>query len=504
MIKILNAEQIRDADLYTIKHEPVSSLALMERAAIAFVKQFEKDFPEKNIQKYILCGNGNNSGDGLAIARLLLNKSHKATVFIFPSKNRSVDCNKNLIRLQKKHKRNIHTISDIDFLQHISKDEIIIDAIFGTGLNKPIEQDSLPYRVMEKINSLDINVISVDIPSGLYTDKPFEGIAVMANKTYTFQFPKLSFLLPESGKQVNGFTILDIGLHPKFIEEIKNPYSFITEKDIRKKLISRTKFSHKGSYGHALIIAGSYGKIGAAVLCSKACLRSGAGLVTSYIPACGYDIFQSSIPESMCITDKNNMEISENPFDEKYDAIGIGPGIGTGKNTTAALSEFLKNNKKPIVVDADGLNILSKNKKLINFLPANSVLTPHPKEFERLAGKWKNDFERLELQRNFSKKYNVIVVLKGAHTSISDADENVYFNSTGNAGMATGGSGDVLTGIITGLLAQGYSPLDSAISGVYIHGLSADVALNKQSMESLIASDIVDHLGDAFKRIQRL
>ncbi|MDB5226799.1 MAG: bifunctional ADP-dependent NAD(P)H-hydrate dehydratase/NAD(P)H-hydrate epimerase [Bacteroidota bacterium] len=504
MIKILNTEQIRKVDQYTIQHEPVSAILLMERAAKAFVKQFEKDYSDKNIHKYVICGSGNNGGDGLAIARLLLNRSHKVTVFIFSSKKRSIDCNKNLGQLQKKYKRNIHTISDADFLQRISKDAIIIDAIFGTGLKENIKRNSLLYKVIKEINTRNLNVISVDIPSGLYADKILEGIAVNANKTYTFQFPKLAFLLPESGTYANNFTVLDIGLHPGIIKNTHTPYYFIRADDIQQKIKSRKKFSHKGNFGHAFIIAGSYGKIGAAVLCSRACLRIGTGLVTSHIPACGYEIFQSSVPEAMCSTDKNNNEITENLYDEKYDAIGIGPGIGTHKNTVAVFEMLLKDNKKPIVIDADGLNILSKNKKLLNLLAVNSVLTPHPKEFERLAGKWNNDFERLELQRKFSKKYKVIIVLKGAHTSISDIDGNVYFNSTGNAGMATGGSGDVLTGIITGLLAQRYKPLDSAIAGVYIHGLAADIALGKQSMESLLASDIIDHLGDAFKVIQRL
>ncbi len=504
MIKIFEAEKVKETDEYSIKHEPVSSVQLMERAANAFTQNFTQDFPDKNIPVTIICGNGNNGGDGLAIARMLSAKKYHVTIFIFHAKKYSPDFLKNLKHLQTKHKKQIYYINDANFIDKTNTQSIIIDAIFGIGLDKTIEKDSIQYKVIEKINNKKFfQIIAVDIPSGLFADKHTEGIALKANKTYTFQFPKLAFLLPESGLYVNDFTVTDIGLHPDFISKTKTSYNYLTKEDIHIKIKSRKKYSHKGTYGHAFIIAGSYGKIGAAVLCSKACLRAGGGLVTVHVPACGYEIIQTAFPEAMCSTDKNAKHITSIHDTDKYDAIAIGPGIGTHSATIKAFEIFLKKNEKPLIVDADAINILSKKKSLLQLLPEKSILTPHPKEFERIAGKWNNDFERLGLQQYFSKKYKVIIVLKGAHTSISDIDGTVYFNSTGNAGMATGGNGDVLTGIITGFLAQQYSPLDSAILGVYLHGLSGDKALQGQSMESLLASDIIENLGNAFKEIEK-
>ena len=504
MIKIFTSTQIKAIDQYTIEHEPVSSIKLMERAANAFLKQFLKDFPDKSTPKLIICGNGNNGGDGLAVARILLNKNHKVKVYIFHAEKYSPDFSKNLKRLSAKYKKQIHYINNTDFLNNIPLHTILIDAIFGTGLNTEIKTTTLQYKIIEKMNSLNFrNVVSIDIPSGMFADKHSGGIVLKASKVYTFQFPKLSFLLPENGNYLNEFTITDIKLHPAAIQKTKTDLYYLTLDAIHKRIRKRKKYSHKGTYGHALIIAGSYGKMGAAVLSARACLRSGSGLVSVHLPGCGYEIMQTAFPEAMCIIDKNEKHITSVSSDKNYDAISIGPGIGTHIATTEAVELFLKNCKQPIIADADALNILAKKKSLLKLLPENSILTPHPKEFERIAGKWSTDFERLELQQNFSKTYKVIVVLKGAHSSISNIDGTVYFNSTGNAGMATAGSGDVLTGIITGLLAQKYSPIDSAIAGVFIHGLAGDIALQNESMESLIASDIIANLGEAFKLIEK-
>jgi hydroxyethylthiazole kinase-like uncharacterized protein yjeF len=504
MKKILNTAQIRNTDAYTIQHEPIPSIELMERASIAFVRQLEQDFPDKHLPKHIICGNGNNGGDGLAIARLLLQQLHPVTVYIFDSKNPSADNLTNLKRLQKKYRHCIHYIKDCDFTDTLQQDAILVDAIFGSGLNKPIQHGSLYFDVIQKLNEKKFReVVSVDIPSGLFADQHTEGIAVQSGKCYTFQLPKLAFLLPENGKYVPDFTILDIGLHTDFIKKEQSFFFYLEQEDMEPILPARTKFSHKGIYGHALLVAGSHGKMGAAVLAAKACLRSGAGLITAHIPKCGYAIFQSAFPEAMCATDKNSTCISSIPDSKKYDAVAIGPGLGDHPLTQKAFAAFLKKNKAPLIIDADGLNRLSKTKTLLKSLPENTLLTPHPKEFERLAGRWKNDFERLQLQQDFSRKHKVIVVLKGAHTSISDTNGHVYFNSTGNPGMATGGSGDVLTGIIAGLSAQRCPPLHSALLGVYLHGLAGDCALQTQSMESLMASDIIEHLGNAFMILHR-
>lgn len=494
-MKILSIAQIQQADEYTIIHEPISSIHLMERAANAFTQSFLNDFPDKNSTKIIFCGPGNNGGDGLAIARILMHQGHTVEVFAISSEHYSKDFLENAKQLNA-----IHFIdSDTDFPK-INKNDIIIDAIFGSGLNKAL--DGIYKLVVNFMNTHSNNVIAVDIPSGMFADKHSSSLVIKASKTYTFQFPKLAFMFPENEKYVGDFKKLNIGLHPQFVQEINTPYHFILQDDARLLLKTRPKFSHKGTYGHALLVAGSKGKIGAAVLASKAVLRSGAGLLSVHIPECGYGTIQTSIPEAMCSTDKNPNFISQIPEYKNITAIGIGPGLGTAAETVNALHTFLQQNKCPLVLDADAINILALHPDLLKLLPANTILTPHPKEFERLVGEWKTDFERLEKQLDFSNNYNCIVVLKGAHTSITDAEGQVWFNSSGNSGMATGGSGDVLTGIILGLLAQGYQPKHAAVLGVFLHGLSGDLALESQSEESLMATDIIENMGRAFKQLQ--
>lgn len=503
MIKILTAAQIKAADAYTIQHEPIASIRLMERAVNVFTQHFLQDFPIKETPKFIFCGNGNNGGDGLAVARLLLDKTHNVSVYTFPAKQYSKDYLQNLKRLQRRYKKHLHIIKDAAFIEQLPPQAIIIDAIFGTGLNKSIQKNTLYFKVIEQLNQRHFShVVAIDIPSGVAADSTLQSIAVKANKTYTFQFPKLSFLLPKSGIFANEFNVLDIGLHKNYIQSVTTDKYFMEEKDIKERLKQRSKYSHKGTYGHALLIAGSYGKMGAAILSSKATLRSGAGLVSAHIPACGYSIYQTAFPEAMCITDTQKNYISSIPKKLDFDTIAIGPGIGTHTATIHTFSDFIQQQKQPIIIDADGLNILAKEKTLLKSIPNNSILTPHPKEFERLVGKWENDIERLNLQQNFSKQHKVITILKGAHTSISTPDGTIYFNSSGNAGMATAGSGDVLTGILAGLLAQGYTPVDASCIGVFLHGRAADIALNTQSMESLIASDIINHIGNAYKSLQ--
>ncbi len=494
-MKILSAKQIREADAYTIKNEPIASIDLMERAANKWTVLFLKDYPDKKQTKYIFCGPGNNGGDGLVIARLLLHKKHAVSVFILNSKHYSADF---LINLKKlKHYR--HIISEADFPK-LNNKAIIIDALFGSGLNKPLS--GITAQLVSYLNEQDAAIISVDMPSGLFADKPSALPAIQAQDTYTFQFPKLSFLMPVSGNTVGNFKVADIGLHPDFISKINTPYFYTDKKEIKQLLKTRKKFSHKGSYGHALLVAGSQGKMGAATLSATAILRSGAGLLTAHIPACGYSILQTALPEAMCICDVNNMHISGIPIQATYSAVAIGPGLGTHRETASALKSFLQVNKTPCVIDADALNLIAQHKTMLKLLPEHCILTPHPKEFERLAGTWKDDFDRLQKLQAFSKKHKVITILKGAHSAIADLSGNVYFNSTGNPGMATAGSGDVLTGIICGLLAQGYSALEASKLGVFLHGSAADLALKKQSEESLIASDFINNLGSAFKQLK--
>nr|WP_315191848.1 NAD(P)H-hydrate dehydratase [uncultured Flavobacterium sp.] len=277
---------------------------------------------------------------------------------------------------------------------------------------------------------------------------------------------------------------------------------YIDHKEILKRYRTIDNHTHKGIQGHVLIIGGSYGKIGAVCLSSKAALKSGCGLVTVYVPKCGYDILQTAIPEVMVLTDDQEKYISEITFDIMPQAIGIGPGLGQEVVTQKAFYNFLEQNSFPLVVDADALNILSRNKEWIFLLPAKTIITPHLKEFERLIGKWTSEEEKINLAKLFSIKYNLIIVMKDAPTRIIDNDK-IYENTTGNAALATAGSGDVLTGIITSLLAQSYEPIDAAIIGVYLHGLTADIALPETGYQSFIASDIILNIGKAFLSLEK-
>ena len=511
-MKILSSEEIRKADAFTIEHEPVKSINLMERAAKASVKWLASSpalLPKEKGAKptvKIFCGLGNNGGDGLAIARMLAIKKYKVEVCIIRYADKcSEDFLINEKRLRKIKKITIHNITSAVQLEklNLKPSAVIIDAIFGTGLNKPAE--GLVADAIRSINNSRCFVVSIDIPSGLFSDKHSpagKNEIVCANHTLTFHVPKLSFMFPESGKYVSDFSVLNIGLDDDFISSLSSINYFVTADNARSMLKPRNKFSHKGTFGHALIVSGSYGKMGACVLTSRACLSAGAGLVTVHIPECGYDILQTSNPEVMVETDSLGKIISDTISIDKYNAIGIGPGIGTEKETQNALKVLIQNSSVSLVLDADALNILSENKTWISFLPKNSILTPHPGEFKRLVGDFDNDYERLNKQKEFSIKHGVFVVLKGAHTCITCPDGKIYFNSTGNPGMATAGSGDVLTGIITGLLAQGYNSKQASVLGVYLHGLAGGFAAKNLSEESLIARNIIEFLGDAFRKLQ--
>jgi len=505
-MKIIDVNQIREADKFTIEQEPVSSVDLMERAAAACVNWITNRF-DKTTMFIVVCGKGNNGGDGLAVARLLSELHYKVKVGIVNhSENRSEDFKINLERLKNLKEILIQEINNLDdansLLLKDGEGGIIVDSILGSGLNRPVE--GLIADVINFINRLSLPVVSIDVPSGLSCDErnAINDSIIKATSTLTFQFPKLSFMFPEMAEYIGEFSILDIGLHPDFIRQVPTKNYFITKNDVHLFLKTRSRIAHKGNFGHALLVAGSYGKMGAAVLASKACMHSGAGLLTVHIPKCGYQILQTSIPEAMADTDSEADFISDNIRLEKYNAIGVGPGIGTEKQTQNVVKLLIQNAHVPLVIDADAINCIAENKTWLSFIPPNSIFTPHPKEFERLAGKAKNSEERLKMQREFSLKYNVYVVLKGSHTSIACPNGNVYFNSTGNPGMATGGSGDVLTGILTSLIAQGYTSEQACVLGVYLHGLAGDFAAHEKSEESMIASDIIEHLPEAFRFIK--
>ncbi|HFS68160.1 MAG TPA: NAD(P)H-hydrate dehydratase [Flavobacteriia bacterium] len=500
MQKILTPKQIKEADSHTIKKQKITSVELMERASQNCFNWIHKRLQGNPLPIKIFCGIGNNGGDGLVISRILQSHGYNVETFVVNfSKNRSKDFLLNYEKL-KTYGFWPKMINSVNDLPKISENYMVIDAIFGIGLNKsPI---GIAAETIKHINQSNAYVLSIDMPSGLFVDKPVTNkeSVIKADQTLTFEVPKLAFYLPDNQDYSANTEIIKIGLDTNAIAE-QNTNFYLTEKqNIKERYKNRTRFSHKGNFGHSLIIGGSYGKIGAVTLASKSCLKIGSGLVTAYIPKCGYNILQTAIPEVMVEVDKDK-EIEFFNFKTKPTAIGIGIGLGKNTNTQKGFYKFLKNNKLPLVIDADALNILSENKEWLNLLPKNSILTPHPKELERLLGKWRNDYDKLEMMQNFSKKYQVILVLKGHYTAICQS-KKIYFNTTGNPALATAGSGDVLTGLITGLLAQKYTPIDACITAVFLHGKTADIAITESETEAtFIASNIIKYLSKAIKSL---
>ena len=504
-MKIFRSDQIRQIDEYSIKEEPIASIDLMERASGQIFKWYHSHF-ERSRRIAIFIGPGNNGGDGLAVARMLKSNRYDVDVFYISfTEKTSDDWRTNLTHLKTETGLKIINIKHIDDFPVISSSDIIIDAIFGTGLSRPVA--GLASETIKLINRTGSTIISIDIPSGLFGEdnaKNDKDSIINADFTLSFQFPKLSFMFSENVHYLGEWIILPIGLSSNAITSTFSPYSFSEKNDVAGLIRKRNKFDHKGVFGHGLLVAGSYGKMGAAVLGAKAALRTGIGLLTCHVPSGGLLIIQISVPEAMAQADSNEFHLSEIKNTSSYSAIGIGPGIGTDAGSQSAVKEILTSWKKPMVIDADGLNIISMNKEWLTKIPEASILTPHPKEFERLAGKTENSFSRLKMQIEFSKMYKCVVVLKGANTSITTPEGNVFFNSTGNPGMATAGSGDALTGILLSLLSQGYTPENAAVLGVYLHGLAGDIAAEESGYESIIASDIINCISKAFKRIKEL
>lgn len=499
-MKILSAKQLAKIDQASMKMQSISSWELMERASkkaleaiIPYLKETEKSI-------HIFCGIGNNGGDGLAIAFHLNKLGYGVKVYqVAFAEKTSADFNLNAKRLHQEHIQ-LKTIKaeDVEAIE-IDVNDVVIDAIFGVGLNR--RMPAFVEDLVEIINVSNAFCISVDIPSGMFLNQPIpkEAKLIQPDVCLTFQLPKLPLLLPETGKYVKEFQVIPIGLSEEAIANEPAEDHFMDFAFIQKIYTKRQRFSHKGTYGHALLVGGQKGMLGSVLLASKAAMKSGVGKLSVMLPNAGQHNLHDFLPEAMALENpsENYIHFTETKV---YDAIGIGVGIGKTEEALQALKQLLESTSKPVLLDADALNLIAEHTKLRKLIPKNSILTPHPGELQRLIGKWNDDFEKLEKIKDFALKHHCIILAKDAFTCICDG-ENFYFNSTGNAGMATAGSGDVLSGIITSLLAQKYSPLQAAQLGVYLHGLAGDLALQKESMESLVASDLVSFLGEAFKRL---
>ena len=501
-MKIFTSAQIHELDKFTIENEPIKSIDLMERSAKAITQAITEVWGNQT-PVIIFAGPGNNGGDALAVGRLLCDKGYEVTVYLFNIYGKlSDDCATNKKRLAEKRSKALIEVTQEFEPPHLEVGTLVVDGLFGSGLNKPLAGGF--SSLVKYINASPAQVVSIDMPSGLMTEDNTYNVRaniIRADLTLTLQQPKLSFLFPENQQFIGRLKVLDIRLSKEGIEKIDANYTLIEENDIRPRLLHRDPFAHKGKMGNALIIAGSYGMGGASVLATKACVRAGAGKVTTHTPKRNSLLLQISAPEAIIQFDREETIFSEAVDTEDFNAVGIGPGLGTSEQTAIAIIAQLRRTQCPIVADADAINILANHRAWVQQLPKDIIMTPHPKEFDRLEGPSTDSYERLMKARDLAQRLQAYILLKGHHTSLCLPDGHIMFNSTGNAGMATAGSGDVLTGIITGLLARGYKHLDACVVGMYLHGLAGDIAAKELGVESVIAGDLIQYLPYAFKRL---
>ena len=502
-MKIFTSAQIRELDSYTIKHEPIASIDLMERAAKALAHAIADEW-DTNSPMVVFAGPGNNGGDALAVARLLVEQGYTVTAYLFNiTSHLSADCEINRKRLEENRRIKGFTVVTQEFDPPVlTAETVVIDGLFGSGLNKPLAGGFA--SLVKYINNSPAKVVSIDVPSGLMAeDNSFNVRAhiVRATLTLTLQHIKLSFLFPENQQFIGRLKTLDIRISKEGIDRMDTQYVLAEEKTVRPLLQPRNPFAHKGEMGHALLIAGSYGMGGAAILAAKACLRAGAGKVTVHTSRGNNLIMQVAVPEAVVQLDREETAFSEPVETEDYDALAIGPGLGMSEGAAIAMIAQLRRSQCPIVADADALNQLSNHRAWMQQLPQGMIMTPHPKEFDRMAGRCTDSFERLSKAVEMAKRQQIYIILKGHHSALCLPDGHVLFNSTGNAGMATAGSGDVLTGIVTALLAKGHPQADACLLGMYLHGLAGDLAARELGEESLVASDIIAFLPKAFKAL---
>ncbi len=503
-MKIFTSAQIHQLDRFTIEHEPIKSIDLMERASRVLTRAITESWPS-TMPVVIFAGPGNNGGDAMAVARMLIESGYQVQTFLFNITGRlSADCTESKKRLCDKKGRALFTEITQEFdPPQLGPDMLVIDGLFGSGLNKPLAGGFA--SLVKYINASKANVVSIDVPSGLMTEDNTYNVSaniIRATQTLTLGQMKLSFLFPENQVHIGEVRILDIKLSKEGIAKTEAPYTLLEEEQVKRILRDRNPFAHKGQMGHALIIAGSYGMAGAAILATKACLRSGVGKVTVHCPKRNVAIMQTAVPEAIVSIDREETTFTEGVPTEDFQAVGIGPGLGTGEQTAITLIAQMRRTQCPLVADADALNILANRRAWLQQLPKGIILTPHPKELERIEGKCVDSYERLMKARDLAERLQGYVILKGHRTAICMPDGHIVFNATGNAGMATAGSGDVLTGIITGLLANGYERREACMLGVYLHGLAGDLAARDLGVEGLIASDLITYLPKAFMKLK--
>lgn len=499
-MKIFATNVIKELDAYTIENEPITSIDLMERAAKAIATAIAKRW-NTDTRFFVFAGPGNNGGDALAVSRLLAEQGYQIKVFLFnPKIHLNPDCQTNLNRLKLQGLVDLQIVEKQFNPVDISNEDVIIDGLFGSGLSAPLSGGFA--AVVRYLNATNAPIVSIDIPSGLMgennTDNNPENI-IHAKYTFSLQLPKLAFILPENEDIVGEWKLLDIGLNEEILEDKDTDYYLIEQEDLKGKVKPRSKFAHKGNFGRALLVAGSKGMAGASVLAAKGCLRSGVGYLQIHVPGSNNVIVQTAVPEATTNIDSNENVWTDMPQTKGFHAIGVGPGLGQNSKTESVLLKLIASAEVPMVLDADALNILGNHRDYLDKLPKGSILTPHPKELERLVGSCANSYERLEKARQLATQSQISIVLKGAYSCIITPEGKCLFNTTGNPGMATGGSGDVLMGVILGLLTEGYDATDAAVLGTYVHGLAGDLAARDLGQIALTSASILEYLPQVWK-----
>ena len=500
-MRVLTAAQHRQLDAATLAAESIDGRQLMERAATAWTERFVQRYPQREQPIVVYAGSGNNGGDGLVIARLLRAADYTVTVIHAQIGTPSPD---NRYHAKRAHDSGVplRPLAEGDPLPSLARGSRVIDALFGTGLSRPVT--AYWSTLIDHLNEAEVERIAVDLPSGLRADGPVTGSIVRAHRTLSLGYPKPVLFAPSATPYLGAWELVPFALDEAFVAalpEVDSP-QLLTAASVKPLLRPRHANDHKGTFGHALVVAGAYGKMGAAIICARAVLRAGAGLVTTHLPRSGYQIMQIAFPEAMCSIDTHRYHFTEVNGVQKYAVVAVGPGIGQAKATGAGLLALLEATGAPMVLDADALNLIAEHPAWRTHIPPGSILTPHPREFERLFGKAEDDFHRWAVQQKMARELGVYLLLKTGYTTIATPAGQLLYNSTGNPGMATGGTGDALTGILTGLLAQGYPAGEAARLGVYLHGLAGDMAAYELGQESLLAEDVVSHLGKAFIRLR--
>lgn len=504
-MKIFTTEGIRKIDEATIERDNISSLDMIERAASAIAYEIMSRW--RSSQRIVVfAGPGNNGADALAVSRLLFEQGYNPEVYLFniKSSHLSGSCSTNRDRFVG--------LGDVDFTEIVNEfappelgpEDVVLDGLFGSGLRSPLRGGY--GSLVQYINDSRAHTVSIDIPSGLFGEWNLGSDRrniIKAKLTLALQFKRLSFFFAENADFIGECKVLDLEMDTAAMASVPTDYYLIERDDAHKVIKPREPFCNKYDNGTVFVVAGSYGMMGAAVLASRGAMRTGAGLVTVHAPRCGCNILQTAAPEVLFEADRNEIITSDITLHHKYNVVALGPGMGTSEETRAAVDSFLKNYRQPCILDADALNCIAMHPMLIRSIPKGSVLTPHATEFDRLFGKHMSEEERLKKATDVSKLYEITIVLKGHYTMTVRPDGKVYINSSGNAGMATAGSGDVLTGVIASFVAQGF-PVDWAVAlGVYVHGLAGDMAAEAHGTYGLVASDIVDNLGRAIREVQR-